>query len=122
MLTNAVNIEIETALHDNWKGGYGHHWVGINSPAQETNFRNIVETSYNNRKSIEENFGIKILLEGRNKGKYETLAHNQLLEPFILLAYEPISGGGTMFFISSSVQEVKIEDLKEDYKKPQKVK
>ncbi|MDR2093213.1 MAG: hypothetical protein LBP58_07870 [Azoarcus sp.] len=116
VLINVVNNEVKNAFQYNWKGGHDRLWIGINSPARETDLRKIIDTSYNNGKSIEENFGIKILLEGRNNGKYKILLADQLSEPFILVSYEPRANGSAMFFISKSVQKISYTDLKSEHK------
>jgi hypothetical protein len=117
VLTDMVNRAIKTAFWDNWESGNDRYWVGINSPAQETDLRKLIDTSYNNGKSIEENFGLKILLEGRNHGKYETVTPNQLIEPFILMVYELGSGGSALTFISSNAEKVSFQYLTERHKR-----
>jgi hypothetical protein len=116
VLTDIVNNSIKTAFRDNWESGNDYYWVGINSPAQETNLRKLLDASYNNGKSIEENFGLKLLLEGRNHGKYETVTSNQLIEPFILMVYEPRNNGSAFYFNSENARRVSFQELTEKRK------
>ncbi|MDR2093432.1 MAG: hypothetical protein LBP58_09000 [Azoarcus sp.] len=116
VLVNIVNSEIETAFHGNWKGGHDRNWVGIGSPIQESDLRRLIDKSYNSDKSIEENLGLEVLLEGRNKGKYKILVSKHLTEPFILVNYEPIQNGRMVFFSSENAQGVSFDDLNAEYK------
>jgi hypothetical protein len=105
VLINTVNNVLELAFHNNLKIDNDDFWinVAINSPAQETDLQKLIDASYSNGKSIEKNFGLTTLLEGRNKGIFSS---SQLFEPFILMTYEHRADGNVTFFVSSYVSEV----------------
>jgi hypothetical protein len=111
VLVNVVNHNIKELFQYNMETGNDYFWVGVNSPALETEFRKLVNASFNNGKSFEENFGLKVVLAGRNKGKYKTLTSDQLVEPFISVTYEPRSNGTAMFFSSDEISEVAFSEL-----------
>jgi hypothetical protein len=120
VLTDIINDDIKTAFHDNWEGGHDRRWVGINSPAHETDLEKIIDASYNNGKSIEENFGLRVLVKGRNNGTYETLTPDQVSEPFILMIYDVTSGGSAITFLSSYILEIPFKDLDAEQREAEK--
>jgi hypothetical protein len=108
VLLNYVNYFLKDS-HDSARRWGGESWVGINSPAQETDLLKLVEAAYQSGKSIEENFGLKILLKGRNEGLgYEEVTADKLQEPFIFISYEV----GNLFpFISTEMKKVLFNEL-----------
>lgn len=113
---NEINREIKGLFMDNQRYENDLWWVGISSPARETDLRKIVEASYNNGKSLEENFGLKILLAGRNGGEYKPFTSDQLHEPFIFSYYITVRGGSASFLSSEKIKEVKFSELKAEQK------
>jgi hypothetical protein len=115
VLANIVNHRIKQAFQFNqeWKG---NTVVGINSPAQETDLWKLIEASYNNGKSFEENFGLKILLNGREQKKYEPLKSSQLREPFLAIDFDTRRGGYATIFISSRLNKIAFSDLTPELK------
>jgi hypothetical protein len=113
---NFVNQRIKEAFQSN------HEWkydsvVGINSSAQETNLQKLIEASYNNGKSFEENFGLnKILLNGRVQKEYETLKPSQLHEPFLAIVFEPRKNLNANVFISNNIKKIAFSDLTPELK------
>jgi hypothetical protein len=107
VLVNALDNEIERTYAYNREQGSDDSWVGINSPAQETNLKKIIDFSFNNGKSFEENFGLKTLVKGREKEDY---ALRDMLEPFLLVIYSTYSSS-TFLYVSSDVQEIPFTEL-----------
>jgi hypothetical protein len=120
VLADIINDDIKIAFHDNWEGGHDRRWVGINSPAHETDLEKIIDASYNNGKSIEENFGLRVLVKGRNNRTYETFTRDQVFEPFILMIYDVTSGGEAIAFISSNIWEIPFKDLNAEQREAEK--
>jgi len=113
VLASLVNDKIERAFQYNRE--IGDEVVGINSPSQVIDLqdlRKLIEVSYNNEKSFEENFGLKILLNGRTQKKYNRFRPEQVREPFIVVTFAPNknSGYATIFF--SNHREIMFSDLK----------
>jgi len=113
VLANLVNDKIERSFQYNRESG--NVVVGINSPSQVIDLqdlRKLIEISYNNGKSFEENFGLKILLNGRAQKKYNPFRPDQVREPFFAVTFEPNknSGYATIFF--SNHREIAFSDLK----------
>jgi len=109
VLASLVNDRIEGAFQYNRESG--NVVVGINSPAQETDLRKLIEFSYNNGKSFEENFGLKILLNGRAQKKYKPFRPDQVREPFYVVAFEPKRNSYATFSFSNH-RKVAFSDLK----------
>ena len=101
VLANLVNYRIEGAFRYNRKKG--DVVVAINSPSQVIDLqdlRKLIELSYNNGKSFEENFDLKILLNGRAQKQYNPFRPDQVREPFFVVTFEPNknSGSAIIFF------------------------
>ncbi|MDR1228218.1 MAG: hypothetical protein LBK55_04240 [Azoarcus sp.] len=107
VLMDLVVNEIEDLFAYNWREGGDYFLVGINSPVQETDIQKIINTSFNNGKSLEENFGLKIILKGRKKENYTS---HDMIEPFTLMAYS-LYGGDATVYLSSDVQEMAFAKL-----------
>ncbi|MDR2031305.1 MAG: hypothetical protein LBP86_03395 [Azoarcus sp.] len=116
ILMNVINGEIENIFRYNGTRGNGLFFVGISSPALETDLRKIIDVSYINGKSIENNFGLNILLKGNKKEKYKTLTVDQILEPLIFITYETSPSGDIIFFSSIDMQEIPFLDLDAKHK------
>ncbi|MDR1228229.1 MAG: hypothetical protein LBK55_04300 [Azoarcus sp.] len=108
VLMDLVTGEIEHLFAYNWEEGGDYFWVGINSPAQETDIQKIINNSFNNGKSFEENFGLKVILKGRKKENY---TFSDMKEPFMLAVYSPQSSGDAGVYLSSDVQEIAFAKL-----------
>jgi hypothetical protein len=108
MLAGLVTSETEHLFAYNWEKGRDYFWAGINSPAQETDIQKIIDTSFNNGKSFEENFGLKVFLKGREKENY---AFHDMKEPFLFVLYSPRSSGDAGVYWSSDVQEIAFTEL-----------
>ncbi|MCL1825550.1 MAG: hypothetical protein FWG26_06340 [Betaproteobacteria bacterium] len=122
VLANFVNHRIKRTVYYNYKLEEDS-MVGINSPTQETNIQKLIEVSYNNSKSFEENFSLnKILLNGRAKKKYDTLSPGQLREPFLAIYFEPRRSGDAAIFISSNLKKIAFSDLTPELKDASKEK
>jgi hypothetical protein len=131
VLVNIVNFYINE--------GYSYNsWIGINSPAQETNLLKLVEAAYHSNKSFEENFGLKVLIKGQSidgvqsespkeplmlsifgkfimikpklEGKFQNITVDQLHEPFILMRYSP-SSPHVFVHVSTYINEIAYDDL-----------
>lgn len=115
VLINTVNNVLKLASMNNWKIDNDDFLinVAINTPARETDIKKLIDASYNNGKSIEENFGLSILLEGRSKKAFNP---TQLFEPFTLITYEHGVNGDVTFFASNYVNKVLFADLEAKYK------
>jgi hypothetical protein len=115
VLINLINSTVENTLAYNWNRGNDYGWVGIgsNSPAQEIDIQKIINTSFNNEKSFEENFGIKVLLNGRMEKK---ITVNQILEPFLLIDYDTRPNGTATIYPSSDIREIPFAKLKAENK------
>ena len=122
VLANIVNHRIKQTSQ------YNHEWkqdsvIGINSPAQETNLQKLIEASYNNGKSFEENFGLnKILLNERTQKKYDTLNSDELREPFLAINFDTRRRGYATIFISDHINKIVFSDLKPELKEAAKEK
>ncbi|MDR1228230.1 MAG: hypothetical protein LBK55_04305 [Azoarcus sp.] len=109
VLMDLVTSEIEDYFAYNWEIGNDAFWVGISSPAQEMDIQKIINASFNNGKSFEENFGLKVFLQGRKK---ENFVSHDMVEPFLLVVYSSLSGGGgATVYWSSDVQEIAFAKL-----------
>ncbi|MCL1825552.1 MAG: hypothetical protein FWG26_06350 [Betaproteobacteria bacterium] len=122
VLANIVNHRIKQTFR------YNHEFeqdavLGINSPTQETNLQKLIEDSYNNNKSFEENFGLnKILLNGRKQKKYDALSPGQLSEPFLAIDFESRRNGDATIFISSNLKKIAFSDMEPELKEAAKEK
>ncbi|MDR1229352.1 MAG: hypothetical protein LBK55_10140 [Azoarcus sp.] len=103
VLTDLATNEIEDHFAYNLEEGGDYFWAGINSPAQETNIQKIINTSFNNGKSFEENFGLRAILKGRKKESYTS---HDMAEPFLLAVYSPLTRGSVTVYLSSDVQKI----------------
>jgi hypothetical protein len=114
VLANMVNNTIVRSFQSNRASGNDDSWVGINSPAQETDIKKIIDASYNNGKSFEENFGLTVLVAGNNTKKYETFTPDQLIEPFIFMTYtHGRRDSSAWFLVSQDVKEVSLDSFDE---------
>ncbi|MDR0564374.1 MAG: hypothetical protein LBG78_05500 [Azoarcus sp.] len=109
-LANTVNFYFQDAYHYNWSRS-GIFSVGINSPAQETDMLKLINAAYNSGKSFEENFGLKVLMQGREKKEYKKLTDDQLREPFIFMVYESIPNGVVTALVSPYFKEIAFNEL-----------
>ena len=113
VLANLVNYRIEGAFRSNRKRG--DVVVGINSPSQVIDLqdlRKLIEISYNNGKSFEENFDLKILLNGREQKKYKPFRPDQVREPFYVVTFEPNKNSGYAIIFFSNHRKIAFSDLK----------
>jgi len=113
VLASLVNDRIERAFQYNRENG--DVVLGINSPSQVIDLqdlRELIEASYNNEKSFEENFGLKILLNGRAQKKYNRFRPEQVREPFIVVTFEPNKNGDYAAIFFSNHREIMFSDLK----------
>jgi hypothetical protein len=108
VLADLVTNEIEDHFAYNWEEGGDYFWAGINSSAQETDIQKIINASFNNGKSFEENFGLKVILKGRKKESY---TFHDMKEPFLFVLYSPRSSSNTGVYLSSDVQEIAFAKL-----------
>lgn len=117
VLVNVVNDVVRTSVQGNLSSGNDYNWVGINSPAQETDIKKMITAAYNNGKSFEENFALKVLVAGHQTRKYELFTSDQLIEPFILMTYTPgLRDGIAWFFASEHVKELGFNELNDKIK------
>jgi hypothetical protein len=108
VLRNLVTNEIEHYFAYNWEEGGDYFWVGINSPIQETDIQKIIDSSFNNGLSFEENFGLKVILKGREKESY---TFHDMEYPFLFVVYSPLTNGDAGVYWSSNVQEIAFTKL-----------
>jgi hypothetical protein len=107
MLINLIDSRIEYL--SNWESIHDYDWAGISSPTQETDIQKLINTSFNNEKSFEENFGLKIILKGRKKEKFTP---NQISEPLLFVEYGTRPNGWAWIYSSSDIQKVAFAQIK----------
>jgi hypothetical protein len=123
VLVDMVNITVRQAYDATRTTDSDYYWVGINNAAQETDIKKLIEASYNNGKSFEENFGLTVLFAGRKAAswgakKYENLTSDQLIEPFILMTYaQGRRDADAQFILSNGIKEIPFEALSDKLKK-----
>ncbi|MDR0563422.1 MAG: hypothetical protein LBG78_00610 [Azoarcus sp.] len=114
ILVNMINFYIKDYYNYNWRHGNDSFWVGINSPAKETDMRKLIDDAYQSENSFENNFGLKVLLKGRNAGKYEKITADQLQEPFIFMLYEKGRHGSATAFVSTHFKKISYQELEKN--------
>jgi len=127
VLANLVNHEIIRTIRYNSYHSK-NEMVGINSPTQETNIQKLVEVSYNNENSFEENFGLKLLVNGheRRRRKYDPLKEyivspGQISELF-LSRFSPKRRREASIIISSNLKLLTFSNLTPEQRKAAKKK
>jgi hypothetical protein len=111
VLLNVVNFYIQDTYYRALRWDNDNTWIGLNSPAQETDLLKLVEAGYHSGKSFEENFGLKVILKGQNAWEYEPLTAEELIEPFIFMIYKKTLHGDVNSFISTDIEKVAYKEL-----------
>jgi hypothetical protein len=107
VLLNFIDYNIQNTILLNKGYGSDSFWLGIASPAQETDTRKLVEISFHHEKPIEENFGLEMLVRGRKDIPASGFDLNGVVEPFLLMGYDlNLNWGGT--YVSSDTQEIQV--------------
>jgi hypothetical protein len=114
VLLNVVNFYIQDTYYRALRWDNDNTWIGLNSPAQETDLLKLVEAAYHSDKSFEENFGLKVILKGQNAWEYEPLTAEELIEPFIFMIYDKFPRGDVVSFISTDIEKVHFNKLDEN--------
>ncbi|MDR1423790.1 MAG: hypothetical protein LBI92_04170 [Azoarcus sp.] len=107
VLVNYLEYSIQNYISLNRKSDTDGYWLGIASPAKETDIRKLVETSFHNEKSIEENFGLEMLVRGRRDIPSKNFDVNGIVEPFYIMMYDTRNSsdwGG--IYVSNDIREM----------------
>jgi hypothetical protein len=109
VLLNFIDYNIRDIILSNKGHDTDSFWLGIASPAQETDIRRLVELSFHNDKSIEENFGLEMLVRGRKDIPAKNFDIDGVAKPFLLMEYD-VRGYWGWAIISSDIQEIQMTD------------
>jgi hypothetical protein len=119
-LVDVVNFELKTIYNINWEDGSDFGWAGIADLAGKPDLLEMVKTASSNEKSFEENFGLKVLLKGRNdRIPPATIKDEDLPERFMFVGYQVFRGGGQLF-ISPTIFKKFLSAILEQTTMPQR--
>jgi hypothetical protein len=110
VLLNVISHEIENTISINRRRDGDHSQLGIASPARETDARKLLDISFYSEKSLEETFGLEMLVLGRRNIPAKDYDLTNTKEPFILMSYDTRSEGVDAY-ISSDIREIKLTEF-----------
>jgi hypothetical protein len=111
VLLSLVKNRVEKTIFYGKKCDTDYVVTGIGSSAPETDIRKILKTALYNEKSVEENFGLEMLVLGRRNIPAQKFDFDSIVEPFLLVTFDKRDSDGGGLCVSSDVQEVGFSEL-----------
>jgi hypothetical protein len=108
VLVNLLKYDIQNATTINRQSDSDWYWLGIASPTEEVDIRKLVEMSFHNEKSIEENFGLEMLVRGRKDIPAKNFDVEKIVEPFLIMSYETSNFDWGGVSVSNDIREMAI--------------